>query len=117
MKQIRKLMEEYNGTCYELDCQSSPTLINEILSPMSDFWSNATPSGKMDLNVTYKVKKEIVQSFLLTRRCSEELKLLKADMHAILSYWLKKIASIASAIAQFSVEDDLYSRGAIFYIS
>lgn len=112
MKQVKQLVEEYNRTCYKLDGHTLPTPVNDVLSPASTFWENSIPTKMGSLNIPYKVKKEIIQSFLLTRRSAEELELLKADMHAILTYWLKQISCISTAVAEL-VHDDQYSRGAI----
>lgn len=109
MNRIKKLLGEYNGTCYELDDQ--PRAISDVLSPTSYFWGG-TASNKTDSSsVPYKMKKDIIQAFMLMKRSKEELELLKDDMCASVSYWFSRTECIANRMAELD-QDDNFSRGA-----
>lgn len=108
MKRVKQLLEEYNGTCYELDSQCLPRSISDVLSPTSDFWGADKAESS---SIPYKMKKDIIQALLLTRRSKEELELLRNEMCDTVSYWSLRTECIANKITEFD-QDDIFSRGA-----
>ena len=110
-KRAKQLLVEYNEACSELHHQS-PTSLLEILSPSSDFWARLSAIQYAEsCQVPWKVRRDIVQAYLLMQRSEEEKQLLKDDMYATLTYWLERIECIARAIKETSFSADQFSRG------
>ena len=111
-KRAKQLLVEYNEACSELHHQS-PTSLLEILSPSSDFWARLSAVQYAEsCQVPWKVRRDIVQAYLLMQRSEEEKQLLKDDMYATLTYWLERIECIARTIKETSFSADRFSRGA-----
>ena len=111
-KRAKQLLVEYNEACSELHHQS-PTSLLEILSPSSDFWARLSPAQYAEsCQVPWKVRRDIVQAYLLMQGSEEEKQLLKDDMYATLTYWLERIECIAEATKEISSSADRFSRGA-----
>ena len=111
-KRAKQLLVEYNEACSELHHQS-PTALPEILSPNSDFWARISPTQYAEsCQVPWKVRRDIVQAYLLMQRSEEEKQLLKEDMYATLTYWLERIECIAKATKEIGSSADRFSRGA-----
>ena len=110
---MKQLLAEYNGACYELYYQP-PVTLPEILSPSSNFWARISPTTQYaeSCQVSWKVRRDIVQAYLLLQRSKEEKQLLRDDMYATLTYWLQRVECITKAVAEMSSSVDQFSRGA-----
>ena len=112
MKRIRTILEEYNAVCGQtLKCL--PYDIMEVLSPDSNFWKQEENTFPTTGKLPWSVQRSISQAFLVFKRASEEMDLLKKDMERVLSYWKERHKCIERQISAFqSINSDLYSRGA-----
>lgn len=111
-KRVKQLLVEYNGVCDELHHQQFATL-SDVLLPSSDFWTSTTIFDHGESSqVPFKVRREIVQHFLLLKRSEEEKQLLSADMYATMTYWLRRIECISKQMSNISSAVDQFSRGA-----
>ena len=112
MKKIKQLLSKYNDICCRIDTNYEHTNIENVLSPSSDFWNDTLPAtvGAAALNIPYKVKKDIIHSFLLVQRSAEEMSMLKLEMKETLNYWLQRIDIIKIFLSNIESVDQ-FARG------
>lgn len=116
-KKAKGLLEEYNTTSLQLDISrgQSPLQLQEILPINSEFWrTSSLPECKTSKGVPWHTKRDVIQAFLLKKRCEEELQLLKDAMQNVLEYWSNRIAAITGEIEQLQENDgSQFNIGAI----
>lgn len=67
-----------------------PVQLQEVVLIDSEFWQISPVSESVasrQLQVPWNTRRDIIQAFLLTKRCEEELDLLKNAMQNVLQYW------------------------------
>lgn len=112
MKKLRQFLEEYNAICCEVHEEFSPVALSEVISISSDFWG---PSSCLsDSTVPWKLKKDIIQAYLVMQRSEEEMDLLKLDMQATIYYWYNRFQCISRKIKEIDSLDaeNSFLRGA-----
>ena len=95
----RKLLSDYCAASSLVGSSIQVTLA-EVLSPDSDFWKTPPPqslSPHLSQDLSWDVKKDITQAYLLIKR-SEELDLLSEEKNNVLSYWVKQKVIIIQQI-------------------
>ena len=88
----RKLLSDYCAASSLVGSSIEVTLA-EVLSPDSDFWKTPPPqtlSPHLSQDLSWDVKKDITQAYLLIKRSEEELDLLSEEKNNVLSYWVKQ---------------------------
>ena len=85
----RKLLSDYTTICSSLGSSTTVTLA-EVLSPDSEFWQNDLPSKEISCDISWSVKKDTIQAYLLIKRSEEELLLLLEEKQNSLAYWSDK---------------------------
>lgn len=94
-----QLLDEYNAACSQIE-QSCPSLsLGEILAPTSDFWQFPCPK-QVPGQVAFSAQRDIIEAYLLVKRCDEELVLLKHEMHNVIDYWNRKEECIKNLLQQ-----------------
>lgn len=116
-KKAKDLLEEYNATCLQLNItrEQSPLELHEVLPINSEFWQASPLSECSTLRgVSWNTKREVIQAFLLKKRCEEELQLLEEAMQNVLKYWSNRIATISGEIENLQGNDtSQFNVGAI----
>ena len=64
------------------------------MHPNSNFWTALLPQGG-----DWKLRREVIQAYLIRKRSSEEMDLLKADMIACLHYWTGRIKTVENELS------------------
>ena len=85
--------------------------MDDVLSPESEFWQcpQATAS-----EIPVNIKRDIIEAYLLLKRCDEELVLLRNEMHNVIDYYDVKEKKIISVLQKFtSNELTQFQRGCI----
>ena len=109
IKIIKKLLEDYNTTLFEL-CDE-PLALSEVLCLGFDFWKeNPLTNENSDSTIPWHVKQNISHAFLLMERCDEEVAMLRADMERTVKYFANRVTIISRRVELLSDEDG-YSRG------
>ncbi len=67
---------------FGLDSTEDLPDFQDILKPGSEFWSReqGEACGSSSCTIPWKARVEIINTFLLTKRCEEEIKILESDM-------------------------------------
>ena len=116
VKRVKHFLEDYNASCHELCEHYYPVPLSEVLSVGADFWAPSS-SSMSDSTIPWRIKKDIMQAYLLMHRSNEEMKLLQADMHATVYYWHDKFQCISRKIRDMNSEsEEMYERGSICYL-
>ena len=90
-------------------------MLTNILSPSCDFWMPTSHAGK-SARVSTTARRDIIEAFLLLKRCKKELTLLKSDMNNVISYWELQERNLKASLEMFSDEagqDVLYNCGCV----
>lgn len=78
--------------------------LQEVLSPSCDIWLPPRYSQTVVKFVPSATRRDIIEAYLLVKRCEKELFLLKQDMHNTLLYW-KDREEHANTVLKQIVED------------
>ncbi len=81
---VRKLLQNHNAALHQLKSLDPVPVLEEVLKPQSDFWSQDDISS--ELAVSWKLKEEIIQAFLLIKRCKKEMAMLKSEMFETIQF-------------------------------
>ncbi len=84
-------------------------MLQDVLHPQADFWK-LNPSIESNSCVSWQAKQEIAQSYL-TKRCEEELELLKSDMCATIQYWSDRVTRVSTKLEEIICSGSQYERG------
>ena len=114
---LRVCLKEYNATSMQVDPKCPMLMLSDILSPTCNFWM---PTSHTDSSISTRVstttRRDIIEAFLLLKRCKKELILLKSDMSNVISYWELRERNIKASLELFRDEaglDVLYHRGCV----
>ena len=110
---VRNLLSDYNTTS-SLVGNSITVPLAEVLSPDADFWQNRVPhalSTSLSHDMSWNIKKDIAQAYLLIQRCEEELVLLAEEKQNVLTYWSYQKESIQKQLATLSNPSTLHAMG------
>ena len=66
MKKLKQFLEEYNAICCEVHEEFPPVPLTEVISISSDFWGSS--SCVRDSTVPWKLKKDIIQAYLVAKK-------------------------------------------------
>lgn len=97
------MLVEYNETSSQLSREQSPLQLQEILAINSELWQSSLQpecTTSESRSVPWHTKREVIQAFLLRKRCEEELQLLEDAMRNVLEYWSSRITVITDEIEQ-----------------
>ena len=111
---VRKLLSDFNTTRSLVDDKSTPVTLGEVLSPDADFWQTPLPHAphiSLSCELSWNTKKDIIQAYLLIKRCEEELLLLSEEKQNVLSYWLYQKEAIQQQLATMTDLSSLYGLG------
>ena len=111
MRRIRTLLDECNAVNSQIqDCV--PYTITKVSSPDSDFWKQKerVNTATIERGILWTVQRNIAQAFLLMKRSSEEMVLLKEDMQRVQLYWAKRQKYIQNQINSLS-DETFYNQG------
>ncbi len=87
-------------------------ILQDVLQPQSEFWTKTTQDNIPDAKVPWKTKEDIVQAFLLNKKCKEEMDMLRADMLETIPYWMKRTENITNELSNFEgPKIDIFGRG------
>ena len=106
----RKFLEELNNIS-QTDEAVVPLCLDDVLSPESEFWQcpRATAS-----EIPVNIKRDIIEAYLLLKRCDEELVLLRSEMHNVIDYYDVKEKKIISVLQKFTGNElTQFQRGCI----
>ena len=108
----RKLLSDYNTCC--LVANGIPVALEEVVSPDAVFWQNSMLATPISSTPSWNVKKDIIQAYLLIKRCEEELLLLSEEKKNVLAYWAYQKEAVQQQLATMYVTDPctLYTSGA-----
>lgn len=107
----KHLLNELNASLSQADVSFVHIPLADVLSPVSDFWQcHSTPSHE----IPSTVKRDIIEAFLLQKRCKEELSLLQSEMQNVIDYYNQKEAIINNVLHEIAnSEENQYTRGCI----
>ncbi len=107
---VRRLLEQYNLAVNEL--ADSPVALEDVLSLKSEFWTSNSPTLPSS-SIPWKTKEEIIQTFLLMKRCEEEKALLKLEMESTVQYWFNQVTVVTKKIDELNsgLSGDQYTSG------
>ncbi len=92
-------------------------MLADILSSSCTFWMPTTyASVHVSTSISTTTKRDIIEAFLLLKRCKKELTLLKTDMSNVISYWELRANTAKVSLKTLSDEagqDVLYNRGCV----
>lgn len=103
-------MQEYCSAAYELNSTEPQPLLQEILLPQSEFWMKNSVKTT-NSSIPWKTREDIVQAFILKKRCEEEMDMLRSDMVETIGYWFNDIQSITKELAKFECPTNIFHRG------
>ena len=93
-KKAKQLHQAYISTYAQLDEHYNDVSFADILAVDSSFWQSPLEEGKSSYGIPFSLKRDIVQSYLLSKRSTEELALLKSSLKNMLKYLELKIHRI-----------------------
>lgn len=108
---VRKLLSDFNSTHCLVD---DPITLGEVLSPDADFWQTPSPHAphtSFRQDVSWNTKKDIIQTYLIIKRCEEELLLLSEEKQNVLSYWLFQKDAIKKKLTSMTDGSSLHFLG------
>ncbi len=108
---IKKLWQEYTTATFGLDSNEDLPDFKDILKPSSEFWSREQSEPCTLSNIPWKVKVEIINAFLLTKRCEEEIQMLKSDMQETVLYWFQVVSNVSVKLEELHSLNDPFTRG------
>ncbi len=116
---VRRLLEQeqYNLAANEL--ADSPVALEDALSLKSEFWTSNSPTLPSS-SIPWKTKEEeIIQTFLLMKRCEEEKALLKLEMESTVQYWFNQVTVVTNKIDELNsgLSGDQYTSGVKVFCS
>ena len=112
-KGVKFLLEDYLLILDELRCDGPLPSLSEVLFLGSDFWKVNSLAEQTDATIPWKIKEEIAQAFLVTKRSNEELRMLEVEMTAVIQYWFNRVMVIVGRLNELTFDcEDLYIRGA-----
>ena len=106
----KRLLDEYVAAAYEIDKSKPLPSVQEVLSLNSDFWMSRHHVSTSD-SIPWKTKEELVQTYLLIKRCEEEKSMLTADMISTLKYWQNHVNSVTSRLEGIGDQKTQYEHG------
>ena len=80
----KKLLEELNASLSEADESFAPLSLANVLSPISEYWQCPNESSNQ---IPFSIQRDIIEAYLLQKRCDEELLLLQSEMHNVIEYY------------------------------
>ena len=112
-KGVKFLLEDYLLILDELQCDGPLPSLSEVLFLGSDFWKVNSLAEQTDATIPWKIKEEIAQAFLITKRSNEELRMLEVEMTAVIQYWFNRVMLIVGRLNELTLDcEDLYISGA-----
>ena len=112
---LRVHLEKYNAASLQVDPKYPMLMLTEILSPTCDLWM-PTSYTSASMSVSTTARRDIIEAFLLLKRCEKELTLLKSDMSNVVSYWKSRENHTKNSLKKLTDEADqdlLYNSGCI----
>lgn len=112
---LRVYLEKYNAASLQVDPKYPTLMLSEILSPTCDLWM-PTLYTSVSTNVSTTARRDIIEAFLLLKRCEKELILLKSDMSNVVLYWKSRENHAKTSLRKLTDEADqdlLYNSGCI----
>ena len=114
---MKMLLDEYLLLLDEVQCDGPFPSLSDVLFLGSDFWKCGSLHSSSE-NVPWKTKGEIIQAFLLMKRCREEIHMLEVDMTAVIQYWFDRIITIEKRLDELSSSsEDMYTCGQKFLLN
>ncbi len=81
-----------------------------VLSLESEFWMHRRYVHTSD-SIPWKTKEELIQAYLLTKRCEEDECMLKTDMLSTVKYWYDQVQSITLTLQEIGDLKNQYELG------
>lgn len=106
----KRLLDEYDAAAYEMDMSKPLPSLQEVLSLESEFWMSRRHVNTSD-SIPWKTKEELVQTYLLIKRCEEEESMLTADMISTLKYWKNHVNSVNLRLDEIGDPKTQYEHG------
>ena len=106
--------EQYNIVSLQIEPSFLSFSFDEIQSPACTIWQ--TPSCEPTGQIPFNIKQDVMEAYLMKKKCEKELLLLKVEMHNVAEYWNLKKGCIKDLILQFSesaTSHTQFSRGCI----
>ncbi len=109
-KAAKRLLDEYATAACELSTSEPLPSLQGVLSLESEFWMHRRYVRTSD-SIPWKTKEELIQAYLLTKRCEEEECMLKTDMLSTVKYWYDQVQSITFTLQEIGDLKDQYELG------
>lgn len=103
----RKLLDEFNVSSSQIDSNFSPVMLGEVLTPTSKFWQCPHQQSEQ---IPLSVKRDIIEAYLLQKRCEEELLLLQSEMQNVIDYYNEKEKKINAALHAICNGESKFNR-------
>ena len=82
------------------------------MSPDAEFWKSPLQPASLVHELSWNTKNDIIQAYLLLKRCEEELIVLSEEKQNALSYWLHQMEVIKQQLTKITDSGSLYNIGA-----
>lgn len=107
----KMLWQEYTTTAYGLGSSEHLPELEDVLKPQSNFWSEDQSGTSTTSCIPWKSKEELINAYILVKRCEEELKMLKSDMQETVQYWFQVVANITEKLQELTSPADSFTHG------
>ena len=112
MTRARQLLDDYNAVSSEISPHFSPLVLSDVFSADADI-SKCAPDVNTSTTVPLNVKRDIIDSHFMMKRCEEELTLLRAEMSNTLVHWTNSLETTKKNIDTMISHTNPYSKGVV----
>ena len=107
----KRLLDELNASLSQVNDSFVRISLDEVLSSVSEFWQSPSQASKL---IPFSIQRDIIEAYLLLKRCDEELVLLKCEMCNVIDYYNQKKDKICSVLrGPITGDTSQFSRGCI----